>query len=181
LARYNNGRRNMTALCHHYPREGNSTRWILDAKQIQNTLHYKSERALPFGVFLSKLQNMFTIFDDAGEGEQLTERAKIDELLSKTQNPSLSAALTQLRFMANTNTNLTFTVAANHLSQAVSQTPDYHMARGIKSTNTSNRDGGGGCNSWRGNSGGFGNRGRGDSGRGRGRGRGRRRGFNPTA
>jgi hypothetical protein len=36
-----------------------------------------SERALPFGVFLSKLQNMFTIFEDAGGGEQLTERAKI--------------------------------------------------------------------------------------------------------
>jgi hypothetical protein len=68
LARYNNGHRNMTALRHHYAREGNSTRRILDAKRIQSTLHYKSKRALPFGIFLSKLQNMFTIFEDGGEG-----------------------------------------------------------------------------------------------------------------
>ena len=143
----------MTALRRHYAGEGNSTRRILVAKWIQSRLHFKSKRALPFGIFLSKLQNMFTIFEDAGEGEQLTERAKIDELLSKTQNLSLSAAIAQLRFMANTNTNLTFTVAANHLSQAVSQTPDYQMVRSVRSTNTSNRDGGNGRNSERGNSG----------------------------
>jgi hypothetical protein len=39
------------------------------------------------------------------------------------------------------NTNLTFMIAANHLSQAVSQTPDYQMARSVRSTNTSNHDG----------------------------------------
>jgi uncharacterized membrane protein YgcG len=170
LARYNDGRRDITALRRHYAGEGNSTRRITDAKRIQNTLHYKSERALPFGLFLGKLQQMFTIFEEAGEGEELTERAKIDELLTKTQHPSLTAALAQLRFMANTNTDLTFTVAANHLSQAISQTPDYQMARSVRSTNTSYRDGGSGRNSGRGGGGRFGNRGRGDSGRGRGRG-----------
>jgi hypothetical protein len=113
---------------------------------------------------------MFTIFEDAGEGEQLTEHAEIDKLLSKTQHPSLSKALAQLNFMAKTDTNLTFTVAANHLSQAISQTPDFQMACNVKSTNTSNCDGGGGRNSGRGSSGRFGNQGRGDSGRGRGRG-----------
>jgi hypothetical protein len=84
LAHYNDSRRDMTALRRHYAGEGNSTRRILDARRIQNILHYKSERALPFGIFLSKLQNMFTIFKNAGEGAQLTELAKIDELLSKT-------------------------------------------------------------------------------------------------
>jgi hypothetical protein len=115
--------------------------------------HYKSERALPFGIFLSKLQNMFTIFEDAGEGEQLTKRAKIDELLSKNQNPSLSMSLAQLHFMANTDTNLSFTIAANHLSQVISQTPDYQMVRSVKSTNTYNRKGRGGHNSGHGGSG----------------------------
>jgi hypothetical protein len=66
--------------------------WI-HAKWIQSTLYYKSMCALPFGIFLSKLQNMFTIFKDAGEGEQLIECVKIDELLSKTQHRSLSIAL----------------------------------------------------------------------------------------
>jgi hypothetical protein len=62
LARDNDGRCDMTALRHHYAGEGYTTRRIADAKRIQNTLHYKSKRALPFGIFLGKLQNMFTIF-----------------------------------------------------------------------------------------------------------------------
>jgi hypothetical protein len=38
LARYNDGRHNMTALHRHYAGESNTTRWIGDAKRIQNTL-----------------------------------------------------------------------------------------------------------------------------------------------
>jgi hypothetical protein len=74
----------------------------------------------------------------------------------------------QLRFQANTS-NLTFTVAANHLTAAVSQTPDYLMARKLSSTN-SYRDQRGGRISGRG--GGRFTRGGGRGGRG-GRGRGR--------
>jgi outer membrane murein-binding lipoprotein Lpp len=63
---------------------------------------------------------MFTIFEE--EDEPLTERAKVDELLTKVQNTSLSAAVAQLRFQLNT-VGVMFTVAANHLNSAVSQTP----------------------------------------------------------
>ena len=38
---------------------------------------------------------------------------------------------------------MTFTVAANHLNSAVSQTPDYQMARKISSANTTNKQQGG--------------------------------------
>ena len=76
VARYQDGRRDMEALRRHYAGEGNSTRRIADAKQIQQSLHYKSERALSFSKFLDSLQRMFTIFED--EGEPLTERAKVD-------------------------------------------------------------------------------------------------------
>lgn len=163
LARYHDGRRDMIALRNHYAGEGNSTRRIAEARRIQTTLHYKNERALPFRKFLDSLQKMFTIYFE--EKEPLTERAKVDELLSKVQNPELSAAIAQLRYQANTS-DLTFTVAANHLTAAVSQTPDYIMARKLSSTNTSTRDsgtsgrgrGGGG----RFNSGGRGGRGRGN-------------------
>lgn len=172
IARYQDGRRDMLALRHHYAGEGNSTRRIAEAKRIQSTLHYKSERALPFHKFLDSLQRMFTIYFD--EKEPLTERAKVDELLSKVQHPALTAAIAQLRYEANTG-NLTFEVAANHLTAAVSQTPDYLMARKVSSTNTSNRDGGSGRSGGRGGGGRFGNSGRGgrlSGGRGRGYGRG---------
>jgi hypothetical protein len=43
---------------------------------------------------------MFTIFEE--ENEPLTERAKVDELLAKVQNSSLSAAVAQLRYQLNT-------------------------------------------------------------------------------
>jgi hypothetical protein len=102
---------------------------------------------------------MFTIFEE--EEEPLSERAKVDELLTKVQNPSLSAAIAQLRFQLNTE-GVTFTVAANHLNSAVSQTPDYQMARKINATNTNDRQ-----------QGGRGGRGYGRGGYGRGGGRGR--------
>ena len=64
IARYQDGRRDMIALRRHYAGEGNSTRRIVDAKKIQATLHYKTERALPFSKFLDSLQRMFTIFEE---------------------------------------------------------------------------------------------------------------------
>jgi hypothetical protein len=84
-------------------------------------LHYKSEHALPFNKFLDSLQKMFTIFEE--ESEPLSKRAKVDELLTRVQSTSLSAAIAQLRLQLNTE-GVTFTVAANHLNAAVSQTTD---------------------------------------------------------
>jgi len=163
VARYQDGRRDMTALRRHYSGEGNSTRRISDAKRIQQTLHYKTERALLFNKFLDSLQKMFTIFEE--EEEPLTERAKVDELLTKVQNSALAAGVAQLRYQLNTS-GVTFTVAANHLNSEVSQMPDYQISRRINATNTTSPGRGGRSG---GRSGGRGYQGRG-SGRGRGRG-----------
>ena len=170
VARYQDGRRDMTALRRHYSGEGNSTRRISDAKRIQQTLHYKTERALPFNKFLDSLQKMFTIFEE--EEEPLTERAKVDELLTKVQNSALAAGVAQLRYQLNTS-GITFTVAANHLNSEVSQMPDYQLSRRINATNTTTGRGGRSG----GRSGGRGYQGRG-SGRGRGRGG---RGYEKTS
>jgi hypothetical protein len=62
IARYQDGHRDMQALCDHYAGDGISTRRIAEAKRIQSTLHYNSERALPFHKFLDSLQKMFTIY-----------------------------------------------------------------------------------------------------------------------
>jgi hypothetical protein len=161
IARHQDGCRDMTALRRHYAGEGNSTRRIADAKKIQTTLHYKTERALPFNKFLDSLQRMFTIFEE--ENEPLTERAKVDELLTKVQNSGLSAAVAQLRYQLNTS-GITFTIAANHLNSEVSQTPDYQLSRRINATNTNNLNGRG--HQGRGGKGGRGYQGRGRGGRG---------------
>jgi CRISPR/Cas system CMR subunit Cmr4 (Cas7 group RAMP superfamily) len=91
---------------------------------LQTSLFYKTERALPFNTFLDRLQKIFSIYKD--EGEALTERAKVKELLKKVQRASLSAAVAQLRFHLNT-VGVTFTVVANHLNATVYLTPDYQM------------------------------------------------------
>ncbi len=164
IAKHQDGRRDMTALRRHYAGKGNSTYRIVDAKKIQTTHHYKSERALPFNKFLDTLQRMFTIFIE--ENKPLTECAKVDNLLTKVQNYGLAAVVEQLRYQLNI-TGITFTVAANHLNFIISQTPDYQLLRKIIAVNIHTTTGGSGC--------GYG-RGRGGRGCGGGRGRGNRGG-----
>jgi hypothetical protein len=83
---------------------------------------------------------MFTIFEE--ENEPLSECAKVDKLLTKVQNTTRSAAVAQLHFQLITE-GVRFTVAANHLNSAVSQTTDYQVARKIGETNTKERQQGG--------------------------------------
>ena len=119
----------MIAVRRHYAGEGNSTRRITDAKRIQHLLHYKTERALPFNKFLDSLPRMFTIFEE--ENEPLTERAKVDKLLTKVQNTALAAAVAQLRYQLNTG-DISFTVAAYHLNSEISQTTEPSGIREVK-------------------------------------------------
>ncbi len=63
LAKKQNGRADMIALRNHYSVEGNTSRCIATAENLRETLHYKSERALPFSTFLDKSQKMFNIFN----------------------------------------------------------------------------------------------------------------------
>ena len=134
IAKYQDGRRDVIALRRHYAVEGNSTQRIADAKRPQATLHYKTERVLPFYTFLDSLQKMFTIFED--ENEPMTERAKVDELLSKVQATTLSAAVAQLCYQLNI-VGVTLTVAANHLNSEISQTYVYQLARKVSAVGTS--------------------------------------------
>ena len=168
IAKYQDGRRDMIALRRHYAGEGNCTRRIGDAKKIQNFLHYRTERALPFNKFLDSLQRMFTIFEE--ENEPLSERAKVDELLTKVQCASLTAAVAQLRYQLNTS-GVSFTVAANHLNSEVSQTSEYQLARRVSAVGTGGRGttGRGGGRGYSSRGGRTGGRGRGGSG-GRGNG-----------
>ena len=124
IMHHQDGHHDMLTLHNHYASKDNSTHHIANAKHIQMTLHYKSKCALPFSKFLDSLQKMFTIFYE--EGEPLTDHAKVDELLTKVQHPSLTAAIAQLHYQLNTK-GITFMVAANHLNSAVSQMLDCQM------------------------------------------------------
>ena len=52
LAPQVNGHLDMEALRNHYGGEGNASRHIATAEKMRKTLHYKSERSMPFSTFL---------------------------------------------------------------------------------------------------------------------------------
>ena len=89
------GREDMIVLRNHYSAEGNTSRRIAIAERTRDTLHYKSERALPFSSFLDKIQKMFNIFDE--ENESISEAAKVRLLLQKIEHPQLQDAIGALR------------------------------------------------------------------------------------
>ena len=120
-----NGRRDMEALCNHYGGEGNASRRIATAEKLRESLHYKSERSLPFSTFLDRMQKMFNIFKE--EGEQLTENAKVRELFKRVQHTQLQDTVKVLHVRYDLD-RITYTEAANHLTAAVSELPEFQLA-----------------------------------------------------
>jgi hypothetical protein len=118
VKRYVSGRRDMEALRAHYRGEGNQTRRINEAEKIRDTIHYRSERAMPFGTFLSKAQRMFNLFQV--HGEPYAEGAKLRFLLEKTQSQDLATTVAAIRAAVSINAEAySFTSAANHLASQI--------------------------------------------------------------
>ena len=130
LASRVNGRLDMEALRNHYGGEGNASRCIATAEKLRETLHYKSERSMPFSTFLDRMQKMFNIFQE--EGEELTKNAKVHELLKRVQNNQLQDTVKALRVRFDID-GISYTEAANHLTSAVSELPEYLLARRVSS------------------------------------------------
>ena len=120
----------MEALCNHYGGEGNASRHITTAEKLRKTLHYKSERSMPFSTFLDHMQKMFNIFQE--EGEELTKNAKVHELLKRVQNNQLQDTIKALGVRFDLD-GISYTEAANHLTSAVSELPEYLLARCVSS------------------------------------------------
>ena len=120
-----NGRRNMDALHNHYGGEGNASRRIATAEKLCESPHYKSERSLPFSIFLDRMQKMFNIFRE--EGEQLKENAKVRELFKHVQHMQLQDTVKALHVRYDLD-GITYTEAVNHLTAAVSDLPEFQLA-----------------------------------------------------
>jgi hypothetical protein len=124
--RYSNGRRSMQALRAHFAGEGNASRNKADADRLKESLHYRNERSMSFEVFLTNCQKMFNIYEQ--EGEPMADDAKTRFLFKKIQHSGLQTAIAALRVQMNLGAAVTYTMAANHLSTAVSELPE-HIAK----------------------------------------------------
>ena len=138
LASRCNGRDDILELRRHYEGEGNQSRRIASADKYRETLHYKSERAMPWETFLDRMQKMFNIYKE--EGEDMTENAKLRELFKRTKHPQLTESVKALEVRYDMD-GLTYTQAANHLTAAVSKLPDYQMARRVSNVKTASTGG----------------------------------------
>ena len=126
VARYKDGRRSMQALRNHFSGEGNATRRIAEADRMKKNLHYKNEKSLSFETFLTRCQKMFNIYEK--QGEPMLEDAKVRFLFERTQHSGLQGHVQALKASITTGTAISYTTAANHLSTAVSELPDYIAA-----------------------------------------------------
>lgn len=120
--RHADGRRSMKQLRDHFSGEGNATRNIAEADRLKETLHYKSERAMPFETFLTQCEKMYNIYDK--EGEKMEEDAKIRFLFKNIQHADLKITIAALKTRM-IDTNISYTEAANHIATAVSELPEY--------------------------------------------------------
>ena len=117
------GRVDLKALTSNYQGEGNTTRRIAEAERLRETLNYNSERALPFGTFLHKLEHMFKMFDE--NGEHYGNASKLRTLFDKVQHPQLTSSISALKFCNNMpGEDMNYSSAANHLSAEVSTMPE---------------------------------------------------------
>ena len=121
--RFSDGRRSMTALRQHFAGEGNASRNMAEADRLHESLMYKSERAMSFEVFLTQCQKMFNIYEK--EGEPMADDAKVRFLFKKVQHAGLRSSIDALKATQTIGTEITYTMAANHLSTAVSELPEF--------------------------------------------------------
>ena len=123
----------MFALREHYSGEGNASRHIATAERMREGLHYKNERSLAFSIFLDRMQKMFNIYEE--EGEEFTENAKLHELFKWVQHPQLQDTVKALKVRFDME-GFTYTQAANHLTAAVSELPEYHLTRKVSASSS---------------------------------------------
>ena len=123
VVRFSDGRRCMQALRDHFAGEGNATRNMAEADRLKDSLHYKSERSMTFETFLTQCQKMYNIYKK--EGEPMPDDAKTRFLFKKVQHSGLRSSIDALKAQQTAGTNITYTMAANHLSTAVSELPEY--------------------------------------------------------
>ena len=139
--RYSDGRRSMIALRTHFAGEGNASRNMAEAERMHESIHYRGERALSFETFLTQCQKMFNIFEK--EGEEMSDEAKVRFLFRKVQHAGLRSSIDALKASQTTGTELTYTMAANHLSTAVSELPEYIAKNARNVSGIHQGDGGG--------------------------------------
>ena len=126
----------MKALRDHFEGEGNASRNKNEADRLKESLHYKSERAMCFEIFLTQCQKMYNIYEK--EGEPMPDDAKTHFQFKQVQHSGLRGAIEAVRAQITAGVEVSYIMAANHLSTAVLELPEYlHKARKVSGVESS--------------------------------------------
>ena len=93
-----NGRDDFYDLLRHYSGEGNVRCRVATVDHLRETLHYKSDRALSFNMFLDRMQKIINIFRN-GE-EIMADSTQVRELFRRFQHPQLQGTVKSLELRA---------------------------------------------------------------------------------
>ena len=122
-----NGRIDMSALRAPYQGEGNTTRRISEAERLRDSLHYRNERGLPFASYLSKMEHMFTLFED--NKEPYSDATKLQFMYDTMKHPQLMTTVSTLQVGEITRNTVSFTYACGHLATMVSKFPESQITK----------------------------------------------------
>ena len=79
------------------------------------------------------MQKMVNIYEE--EGEEFTENAKLRELFKRVQHLQLQDTVKALKVCFDME-GITYTQAANHLTAAVLELPEYHLTRKVSASSS---------------------------------------------
>ena len=122
-----NGRIDMSALRGHYQGEGNTTKRIAEDERLHDSLHYRNERGLPFASYLSKMQHMFTLFEE--NKEPYSDAMKLLFLYETIKHPQLMTTVSTLQVGEIARNTVSFTGECWHLATMVSKFPEYQIIK----------------------------------------------------
>ena len=95
---------------------------------------------MAFETFLTQCQKMFNIYEK--EGEEMSYEAKVRFLFRKVQHAGLRSSIDALKATQTTGTIISYTMAAKHLSTAVSELLEY-LAKNARNVSGIQTGGGG--------------------------------------
>jgi hypothetical protein len=132
--RAQDGRRAWQALCAHYDGPGETQKRIMQARASISELYYKSEASFSFEKFTTKLREAYAVMED--NEEPVLPQTQVRDMCDRItcDHTAVVTAVVQVRTgtdRAGIQYKDSFTSAANHISEIISQTFPKIQAKGF--------------------------------------------------
>ena len=136
VASFECGRRDMKVLTEFFEGTGNNDRRKGLAEAALKHLEYRSERAMKYTTFVSKLHGIFQMFRDCGKEKD--EDEKVEIFFDKLNHPDLVIQKASSKTLYRRDGNMTFVDVSNLFAfDVISLKPASQMKRGIEAINSS--------------------------------------------